>query len=182
MNFETTVYRDQFSFQRLYAKGKVLNVGSNTDGAGFAQTGGVNVDLFATDNHTGLPLPIHIFADARSLPFKRVFDSVVLGEILEHMEHDDAVKALSQARTAMKHGGRVVITMPHDHRRDEGRETEPPITPENKWYAPGIFAYHHRCISRKELFSWICEAGLNVLNYARIAYVWGEVGTGVVAC
>ena len=176
---DTVIYRDQFTFQRLHAVGKVANVGANTDGAGFAARGGLNVDLRTQDHVTGMKMPVHVLADARALPFRAVFDSVVLGEILEHMEHDDAVAALEQARLALKPGGRVVVTMPHDKRRDAGTLETP--AGEAQFYAPGIFAYHYRSIGKDELFSWLEEAGLEAMLWARIHYVWGEVGSGVVA-
>lgn len=182
MKQDTAVYRDQFTFQRLHAVGKVANVGCNTDGAGFRHVpGAINVDINAVDRVTNatVRLPVNVLADARSLPFRAVFDSVVLGEILEHMEHDDAVAALEQARMALKPGGRVVVTMPHDKRRDAGTLETP--AGDAQFYAPGIFAYHYRSISKGELFGWITEAGLEPLLWARIHYVWGEVGSGVVA-
>lgn len=174
------IYRDQFTFQRTYAQGKVLNVGSNTDGAGLGSRGGINVDLRTVDHVTGKTMPVHVLADARVLPFRKAFDSVVLGEILEHMEHDDAVAALEQARLSLKPGGRVVVTMPHDKRRDAGTLETP--EGEAQFYAPGIFAYHYRSISKGELFSWMAEAGFTPKLWARIHYVWGEVGSGVVGC
>lgn len=182
MIFEITkVYRDQFQFQREHAFGRVLNVGCNDDSALFRAThGNVNIDLFATDEYTGKRNPVHAFADSRRLPFVRAFDSVVLGELLEHMEEADAVQTIGEARAAAKERGRVVITMPHDDRRDRGMEPE--IPHDKKWYAPGIYAYHYRCISRDELFGWVERAGLQVLAVARIVYPWGVEGTGAVAC
>ena len=36
------IYQGQFLFQAKYAVGRALNVGCNTDGAGFRQRGGIN--------------------------------------------------------------------------------------------------------------------------------------------
>ena len=180
MRQDTAIYRDQFTFQRLHAIGKVANVGCNTDGARFGDVAGaINVDIQVVDRVTAFRLPVNVLADARCLPFRAVFDSVVLGEILEHMEREDAVTALEQARRALKPGGRVVITMPHDARRDAGALETP--RGDAQFYAPGIYAYHYRSISKGELFGWIEEAGLVPQLWARIHYVWGEVGSGVVA-
>lgn len=179
----TTIYQDQFFYQREHSDGAILNVGSNTDGAqlgsGKNSKGAVNLDLYDQDPVTKEPLPVHVVADARELPENLYggFDTVVLGELLEHMERPDAVQTLKQAMLALKPGGRIVITMPHDHRRDAGDVAEP----EHKFYAPGVFAYHHRSISWAELFGWIAEAGLQVVERSRIRYVWGEWGSGVVA-
>jgi SAM-dependent methyltransferase len=179
----TQIYRDQFSYQRAHASGSILNVGSNTDGAqlgsGPLSLGAVNFDLRDVDHVTKMKLPVHQIGDCRALPYRCDFDTVVLGEILEHMEREDAVLALREARAALKPGGRIVITMPHDGRRDAGTLETP--AGDAKFYAPGIYAYHYRSISWAELYGWIAEAGLRVIERSRIHYVWGEVGSGVVA-
>lgn len=167
------IYNGQFPFQAKYATGRVLNVGCNSDGAGFRQRGGVNIDLFRKDDHTGWDLPVDAQADARRLPFgKNSFDSVVLGEILEHMQTHDAVASLREAKTVLKPGGRVVATIPHDDRGG------PDHIPE---YAPGIAAYHYREITRCEFFDWIKAAGLKLIVWGKIVHVWGKEGTGIVA-
>lgn len=175
------VYRDQFGFQREHARGRVLNVGSNTDGGRLAADfGAVNVDLRAVDHVTDQPMPVHVLADSRELPFRAgAFDTVILGEILEHMERADAVQSLRRAAYTLAPFGQVVVTMPHDGRRDAG-ELETPEG-EKQFYAPGIYAYHYRSISRLELLGWIAEAGLQAEVIARIVYVWGEQGSGIVA-
>jgi SAM-dependent methyltransferase len=192
--YDTQVYYDQFAFQKKYANGYVVNIGANSDGAGFRSRGGVNVDIAERDAYTGQLLPIDVFADARKLPWTEpTFDCAVLGEILEHMEEpDDAIDALNEAARVTKVGGKVVITLPHD---DRG-------APEDKqlMYAPGVFAYHHRKIERAELLFWIARVYrgglvyfetdgvyshssryLEVLLIADIAYPWGCTGTGIVA-
>lgn len=167
------IYDGQFGFQAKYAIGKALNVGANSDGAGFRHRGGINIDLFRKDGHTGWDLPVHAQADARHLPFgPRSFDSVVLGEILEHMQSHDAIASLKEAKTVLKPGGVVVATIPHDDRGG------PDHTPE---YYPGIAAYHYREITRLELFDWVRKAGLKLTLWAQIVHVWGKNGTGIVA-
>jgi SAM-dependent methyltransferase len=174
------VYQDQFVFQREYCFGHALNVGSNTDGGKLKRDfGAVNLDLRLVDQATGAVMPVDVLGDARDLPYRGEFDTVVLGEILEHMERADAVLSLRQAALALRAGGQVVVTLPHDTRRDAG--TLPVPEGEAQFYAPGIYAYHYRSISRRELVSWLLEAGLKVVRLARILYVWGEEGSGVVA-
>lgn len=178
----TQIYRDQFAYQREHSTGRILNVGSNTDGAqlgsGKHSMGAVNFDLRDVDHVTGQKMPVHRIGDARALPYFAEFDTVVLGEILEHMERADAVLSLREAATALKYGGRIVITMPHDTRRDAGTLDTP--EGEKQFYAPGVYAYHYRSISWAELYGWIAEAGLSVIERSRIQYVWGECGSGVV--
>ena len=100
---DSWLYRDQFGFQRKFAFGKVLNVGCNSDGANFGEwPGAVNIDLCTKDTNTGWLIPAHVLADARQLPFAGQFDTVVLGEILEHLDPQDAIASLTQARQALK--------------------------------------------------------------------------------
>lgn len=167
------LYQGQYPFQAKYSEGYILNAGCNTDGAGIAARGGINIDLFAHDEFTGLRIPAHALADARHLPFKQnTFDTVLLGEILEHMQTADAVAALKEAKTVLKPGGRVVATIPHDDRGGpEGA----------KDYYPGIAAYHYREITRIEFFEWLKKAGLKLTLWAQIKHVWGKMGTGVIA-
>jgi spore maturation protein CgeB/SAM-dependent methyltransferase len=60
--------------------------------------------------------------DASELPFKDgSFDTVMMGEILEHLTHPERV--LAEARRVLREGGRLVVTVPHglnafhDHKR-----------------------------------------------------------------
>lgn len=175
MTTDPRIYGDQFAFQRKYSYGRILNVGCNTDGAGLAAMGAVNLDLGRIDN-LGQPMPVNVIADARALPFGRAFDTVVVGELLEHMERDGGVTTLREARAALANGGRVVITMPHDGRRETGKLE----TPELPWYTEGVYAYHYRNIGWDELKSWIEAAQLRAVLRAEIRYPWGECGSGAV--
>jgi SAM-dependent methyltransferase len=192
MMFDTYAYRDQFFFQARYVRGRALNVGCNTDGAEIGKRHGcVNVDVLAEDyQHEKLvKLPVHVLGDARALPFADdAFDSVVLGEILEHMTERPAVETMKEACRVIRKNGRavVVITMPHDNRRDIPGNTEPV----GRMYAPGVYAYHHTLITREELFQRMEAAGLEPLVVGTIRYSWGFdyrtgehgcIGTGVVA-
>jgi len=185
------VYPDQFAFQREHVIGSILNVGCNTDGAELWKRGAINVDLYDTDPQNGNPLPVHVIADARDLPddlYGR-FDCVVLGELLEHMEASDAIHTLDEAVCCLKHrvwrgqgdpksSGRVVITIPHDHRREDGTL---PI-PDLKEYAPGVHAFHYRKIERAEVFDWLKQADLEPIYCAEIRYPFdGVIGSGIVA-
>lgn len=173
MIVEQLIYVDQFGFQHRFSEGKILNVGCNTDGARLRELkGAVNLDLFTKDPFTGNELPVDVIGDARDLPYEQEFDTVVLGEILEHMTEPDAILAIRQAVKALKPEGRVVITMPHDT-----RDMKPATDQE---YTPGIKAYHHKLFTREDLLTWIDCAGLEVERLANIRYVWGEKGTGVV--
>jgi SAM-dependent methyltransferase len=178
--YDEEFYPDQYVFQRKYATGRVLNVGCHRDSGKLGARGAVNLDLKPIDELGEIPvrLPVAVLADARALPFAGCFDTVVLGELLEHMERPDAVLALMNAAVALKSGGSIVVTFPHDGRRDAG--TLPVPEGDKQFYARGVYAYHYRSISRLELMSWIVAAGLVPVRMGKIFYPWGAEGTGVV--
>lgn len=171
-------YHDQFVFQMRYAAGRILNVGCDSDGALFRfRPGAVNVDLHLVSRITGSRNPAHVLADARRLPFKASFDTVVLGEILEHMQDKDVMQCLEEAKAAMRgRTSRVVITVPHDT-----REREQQGYGQLRYFADGIPVHHPRCVSREELLGWVKAAEMAPVVMAEISYVWGEKGTGLVA-
>src|SRR5271165_10173 len=169
---DPTVYRSQWPFQIRYATGKILNVGCNNDGGKYAERGAINVDLCLKDECNGQRIPAHVLADARFLPFKASsFDTVVLGEILEHMNAADAVNALCQAKAVLKTGGRIVATIPHDDRKPQEQGYG------GMWdmeYYPGISRYHSREITRFEFFDWMKKAGLKIILWGQIFHMWGK--------
>lgn len=170
------VYVNQFVFQNLHSRGKTLNVGSHIDGAVLGrQPGNVNIDIFLDDPGTNQRLPVHAVADGRWLPFRPVFDSVVLGEILEHMEHEDQIKFLNEARGVLAGEGQIVATLPHVGLGDPDSDAE-------RLYSPGgIHANHYRIVSREEIFESVESAQLEVVFFADIHYTWRANGTGFVA-
>src|ERR1700678_643952 len=78
---DTRVYLGQWQFQTAHLRGKILNVGCNTDGGKLRERfGAINVDLALKDDANGGAIPATVLADARALPFARAsFDTVVLG-------------------------------------------------------------------------------------------------------
>jgi glycosyltransferase involved in cell wall biosynthesis len=161
----------QYSFQHTYATGKILNVGCNNDSSGFAEhRGAINVDITKFDPYTNAPNAAHLIMDARDLQFKDgSFDTVVLGEILEHLDTPDVVKALQEAKRVLTPGGQIVVTVPEDHR-------ESPVKQE---YSDGIRAYHDHAITPAEVEGWAKDAGLEVVLTQPLDYTfctgWGFV-------
>lgn len=168
----------QYAFQHKHAKGKILNVGCDIDASGFKQRGAVNVDILETSPLTQIKNPVDILADARDLPphLWRKFDSVVLGDILEHMNDGDIVKSLVSAKKCLKKGGKIVITCPNDYR---------PVPSQHRHssggqYVQDISSHHERPISRKLLESLVKKAGLSVHFYQELDYTH-FIGHGIVA-
>jgi SAM-dependent methyltransferase len=144
----------QYTFQHRYATGKILNVGCNNDSTGFAQhRDAVNVDISKVDPYTKEPNAAHLIMDSRDLLFKPgSFDTVILGEILEHMDRPDVIKSLQEAARVLTPNGQIVVTVPEDHR----------TSPEQKQYSGGIRAYHDHAITPAEAEGWAKDAGLEI--------------------
>lgn len=166
----------QLAFQHRHATGKILNIGCNDDGGRFRDRGAINVDVVERDEVTGRSIPADIIADARDLPdsLHKQFDSVLLGDILEHMTDDDAVKSLSCAKLCLRNGGDIVVTVPEDNRNGE-----PNNRPTN-WYAPGVKNFHDRPITTQILDSWIRHAGMRMKIVQKIDCLPDFIGWGCV--
>jgi ubiquinone/menaquinone biosynthesis C-methylase UbiE len=96
-------YQDstRLRLQRKLATGKIVNIGCESDPAGFREVGATQVDIDHYD------LPNFVQADAHNLPFKDdEFDTAVLGDILEHVV--DPVQVLREAGRVAK---KVVCTI-----------------------------------------------------------------------
>lgn len=167
----------QFAFQLKHAEGRVLNVGCADDPAGFGRHGGVNLDAMAEIPWSKKPTAAHVIHDARRPLPKAIgkFDSVVLGDILEHLADADAVRILRNAKAVLNKGGLVVITCPEDH-RPVGQQHDKA----GHRYPTGESAYHERPVTRGVIRGWLAKAGLRrklgyELDYAHCS------GHGVVA-
>jgi len=165
----------QYNFQLKNAVGDVLNVGCDIDLPGLGKRG-VNLDLNRVDSIIGgVPNKLNVQADGRLLPFGKSFDTVILGDILEHFDSDDeVVKMLREARGVLRENGRIVVTVPDDRRpHSEQHDTQKGM------YASGINVYHHP-VPRERVDLWLKNAGLGIDKYQTIDYTFAE-GHGVVA-
>jgi SAM-dependent methyltransferase len=167
----------QFGFQNRWVRGSILNVGSNCDPGRLRYQGAVNVDLHRISPATGVPNVVNVLADARTLPFKSAFDTVVLGDILEHFDDQDILFALREARSSLKTLGRIVITCPDDH-RSLAEQAKLGIEAE---YSKGVPSLHPRPMPIMLLETLIRLSGLKVKWVERIRYShfdgWGVVAT-----
>lgn len=167
----------QFGFQNRHAAGVILNVGSNCDPAGLGARGAVNVDLHRVSPATGIRNRVDALADARALPFRGAFDTVVIGDLLEHLRFSQIIRVLREAKRALRPQGKIVVTCPDDHRTIEeqaqfGKETE---------YAPGVQALHARRMPLELLWALVELAGLRV-RQAEIIHYPHYSGWGLVVC
>ncbi len=168
----------QFAFQHKHAQGHILNVGCDTDPSDFASRGAVNVDINEVSPGSGKPNPIQVKADARDLPFENEADTVVLGDILEHMGDADILRCLQSAKRALRGDGRVVVTIPDDHRPPEQQHTMGQAPPPE--YTRGSSCYHLRSIPTAHIVALVEEAGLRPTVVQEIDYTH-FLGTGIVA-
>jgi glycosyltransferase involved in cell wall biosynthesis len=144
----------QYAFQHRWAKGRILNLGCAEDSTGFLQRGALNVDI--VDRHpNGTPNQAHLLADARDLPVNLYhrFNSVILGDILEHFTPEDRVKALVQAKACLSPEGRVIVTWPEDYRTAAEQRV-------NGEYVPGVAVPHEHAVGLQDMVAAWQAAGL----------------------
>ena len=93
----------RLAYQRLYALGKVLNIGCGDDPAGLGDNA-VHVDI------DRWRLPNFVQADCHCLPFEnKVFDTAILGDVLEHVLSPE--RAVQEAARVAR---MIVITVPEE--------------------------------------------------------------------
>jgi len=178
----------QMNFQLKHARGKILNIGCADDAADFKAHGAINLDIIDKNPVTGQPHRADIIHDARlPIPLKPVFDTVVVGEVIEHMDYGDAIKVLVNARAMVHDGGYVIVTCPDDNRSIEEQDrvhTEIPgnvvtMPIEERIYGPGSRAYHDHAIDLTQLTSLIEQAGMKIFHREEIDYLGMFKGNGV---
>jgi predicted SAM-dependent methyltransferase len=110
----------------LCCGGKILNAACSDDPPGLGKHGAINLDVMEKQEwiQTGGDLAVKdqnfVKGSILDPPFTdEQFDTVVLGEFLEHCVFDTAVLALCQCRRVVKVGGHVVVTFPLDARPRE---------------------------------------------------------------
>lgn len=169
-------YPAQFAFQLKHRSGRTLNVGCADDPAGLGEFG-INLDVMATIPWTGKATKAHILHDARESIPKAIgrFDSVICGDLLEHLTDADAVRVLRNAKAVLNPKGLVIITCPEDHRPTDQQHQAKGLK-----YIAGESAYHERPITRAIIAGWLKRAGLRAKRWQVIDYGHFE-GLGVVA-
>lgn len=168
--YENRFFANQYNFQLKHAKGRILNVGCDIDIADFKSQGAVNVDLLKESPIAKVPTKADVIADARNLPTDLYgrFDTVILGDILEHLSDQDAVLALQNAKKALENGGNIIVTCPNDSR------------PFSEQHEGDVRAYaadecsFHKPVPRERLEKWIKEAGLELRYYEPLDYSFAE--------
>jgi len=173
-------------FQLMHATGKILNMGAGADFAKLREKkNALNVDILDYEpNRPDIRHKIDLQADIRHMPVVHhgEYDTVVLGEVLEHCNREDGIAILQEAHNCLKPGGKVVITYPEDNRTPEEQRF---AGSEDAIYVDDI-SYAHKLIQREEMFDWLHKANFMVrhcdpLNYRDVGIDigWGIIGIGV---
>ncbi len=157
--FAQSGWGGQYDFQIRHGNGRVLNVGCNNDAGRQARRGSLNVDVRPVDPR-GHQNAAHLIADCRDqLPFpEKSFDTVIFGDILEHMVDDDIHRALTNVTPLLADGGHVVVTIPEDPRGKPADSVEDE-------YADGVYSYHWRKTTKPMAEGWFSRAGLAVVKH-----------------
>jgi len=120
-----------------------------------------------------VPTAADVQADARALPYADgSFDTVIVGDLLEHLGDADAVAVLCEAARVAR--ARIIVTWPYD-RRDAAAQRPEPLPD----YAPGIPALHPRLVTRAMVQAWLDAAGLAVAREEPVDYPFAQ-GCGLV--
>jgi glycosyltransferase involved in cell wall biosynthesis len=148
---------DQYAFQQKFAFGRILNVGCDTDASEFHNLrGAVNLDVQRHGN-----APVDIYANileptVRDI-IEKAFDTVIVGDLLEHMTFEQGTIALTNASYGLKDSNSLlIVTCPEDKRSTE--EQNPTLDPKSA-YIGGVSLFH-RLVNLDELIEMIAKAGL----------------------
>jgi len=167
---------EHFCFQWEQAQGKILNVGCDSDPAGFRELrGAVNLDAISHHPALHFDTPLDVLHDIRNpLPddLKGRFDTVIFGDVIEHMTPEDGAKSLHNMKAALKPGGRLVITCPHDFRDHDAVKkyhAEHGLPPDDYEYVAGVTA-GHRPVTPMELVKMIESCGYGIKVWSQLEY------------
>lgn len=174
-----------YEFQRDLAErfgGKILNAACADDPAMLGDLGAINLDVQKYEAHTKKHFDANknfVHGSVFEIPFPDgEFDTVVLGEFLEHCVEERALAALNECNRVLKSGGKLIITVPLDGRTpNEQRDWEGGIYQPFE-YVPGVTCHHqtwwsNQMISRIRARSRFVEALRCPLIYILTAPIGG---------
>jgi glycosyltransferase involved in cell wall biosynthesis len=171
------------AFQRLESEGTTLIVGAGGDVANFWNLPGcVLTDVAPTDPVTGRLNRIHFEMQGDDLQFPdNSFDSVVLGEVIEHVDLQRGLKMVDEALRVSR--SRVVVTVPED-----GRSIEQQMSDDLRdigqvhraeQYHGGASTYHVTRWTEPLLRKMAETLGARVVTHRRLRQPYGA-GHGIV--
>lgn len=143
----------------------ILNVGCADDPARLAELGAVNVDAREADPIFGRKTAAHYYADVRTMePDDRRYDCIILGDMLEHFKPEVVPGILRRMKQFLAPEGRIVFTVPDDHRRPEAQHS---LSDGSHEYLDGVSAVHLYPIPADMIWLWLHKAGLRIVDYQK---------------
>jgi ubiquinone/menaquinone biosynthesis C-methylase UbiE len=140
----------RFQNEILKQTGKpILNVASSEDPAELGKNfGAINLDIVDFDptsgNHNSRA-PNFVEGSAFDIPFEDgKFETVVLGEFIEHCKFEDAVRAVRECKRVMSEDGALVITVPLDGRPKEEQRILDVDRNAGDFYTNSPCTYYHQ--------------------------------------
>jgi len=161
-----------YDFQREKVgkyNGYVLNVGCKEDPAKLSAiaTNITNLDLQTYDKFTGTDVTgLRGFVKADFFhwtpPFE--YDTVVLGEFLEHCDVPAFHRTLKKCYEVTKQDGVLIVTTPFDPRPKESQYG----SNADKYFeiAEGVVSWHQLLIDDKMVLNGIMDAGFTLVEYS----------------
>jgi SAM-dependent methyltransferase len=153
----------QLRLSERFPKANVLGLDIDQENVGRMRAQGMNVEV----------------GDAQRLSYREKFDTIVLGEIIEHLENPGA--CLEGCRRALKPGGRIVLSTPNIfcvmHMLMYLKNSDNAFNPEHvAWFCPQTLrTMVERCGLRIESFKFVDDLAPDVVSdlpYRIFAYAW----------
>ena len=143
----------RISFMKMFAYGKVINIGAY-EGKMFGDKV-TNVDLY------DFGAPNLTIADAAKLPFKdKEFDCAVISEVLEHV--DDPVAVLSEA---MRVADSVALSVPNE---SEFAPFQKPFTCVGPGHEPTGPGHHVRFFDQEMLYDLFRQTRFQLVYFSKV--------------
>jgi len=163
-------HKNQLEFQHHWAEqigGSIINVGCKEDPAGISECSDdvTNMDVLDYDGYLKTSIK-HIkgYMQQDFLEWEpdRQYDTLVLGEVLEHCDDERFNEFLTCANKALKKDGAFIITCPQDNRPKEVQHDHPEQLFEVR---EGVTTWHQNYITKEKLESALSSHGFKIELY-----------------
>lgn len=185
VGFIITFY-SQFQLLKALECGQpILNAASAGDIPQLWRYGAINLDVRTKEQlrQVGLQIPKnYVEGSVFDIPYKDgEFQTVVLGEFLEHATYEAGVRALKECRRVLKPGGFLVATFPLDGRPNgvnrpgdpEGADDADLVNlKESGEWSSGVTVHHQTWWSNKMLHDLMLETGFEEKERAALLYTF----------
>jgi len=162
-------------FQHYHAKkygGAILNVGCKEDPGRISECSDnvINLDVVDKDSSNGnaLEVPNFVMADFLQWEHGSYFDTVVLGEVLEHCDDIRFNQMLERCSEVLEDDGHLIITVPQD-----GRDKYEQYGSRDQYitYREGITSWHQNLITKEKLEKGLSDAGFYIDFYDTLPWM-----------